>query len=133
MWVALRYGIVSAMGAVVQVATVALLGRITLMRPTTTAFLSVAAAVVHNFVWHERWTWLSRPARSGSTLVRLGAYAGSNGAVSAVVGVASAVLLAHVRAIGPVGASMLAIASAGAINYWVARRVIWRSETGRGR
>ncbi len=32
--------------------------------PVATA-LAVEAAVLHNFVWHERWTWRDRPAIAG--------------------------------------------------------------------
>ena len=44
--------------------------------------LAVEAAVLHNFVWHERWTWSDRPVRGPQRLARLGQFHLANGAVS---------------------------------------------------
>ena len=27
--------------------------------------LGIEAAIVHNFAWHDRWTWRDRPSRGG--------------------------------------------------------------------
>ena len=45
--------------------------------------LAVEIAVIHNFLWHERFTWADRPAaRPFRSLVRLVKFNVSNGAVS---------------------------------------------------
>jgi putative flippase GtrA len=45
--------------------------------------LAVETAVIHNFAWHERFTWADRPARHWShSLLRLAKFNITNGAVS---------------------------------------------------
>lgn len=124
MWTVARYAVVSALGAIVQLATVVTLGHATPLHPTTIAFLSVAAAVLHNFAWHERWTWRSRTRHAGSAWARLAAYASSNGLVSAAAGMIAAALITP-TSVGAAGASVIAITAAGALNYWMARKFIW--------
>ena len=47
--------------------------------------LAVEIAVIHNFLWHERFTWADRPATGPMhSLVRLAKFNASNGAVSMV-------------------------------------------------
>lgn len=46
---------------------------------------AVELAVLHNFVWHQRWTWRDRPSASTmETLLRLVKFNISNGVVSIV-------------------------------------------------
>ena len=45
--------------------------------------VAVELAVLHNFVWHQRWTWRDRPsATTGETLFRLVKFNISNGLFS---------------------------------------------------
>ncbi len=51
------------LGAVVQLAVLALLTRLGLHYLIATA-IAVETAVLHNYFWHLRWTWLDRPPAS---------------------------------------------------------------------
>ena len=80
-----KFNAVGAMGIAVQLGSLALLvGRLHLNYLPATA-LAVEAAVLHNFVWHERFTWKDRE-RSGAraTAMRLVRFHAGNGAVSIV-------------------------------------------------
>ncbi len=62
----LRFNTVGLMGVVVQITT--LFGSCSFLRihylPATA--LAVEAAILHNFLWHEHWTWSTQRARPGT-------------------------------------------------------------------
>ncbi len=45
---------------ILQLLTLALLQALTSIHYLPATFLAVEAAILHNFVWHERWTWKER-------------------------------------------------------------------------
>jgi putative flippase GtrA len=57
-WV--RFNAVGIIGLVVQLLVLAVLLRFGLHYLAATT-MAVEAAVLHNFLWHERWTWSERP------------------------------------------------------------------------
>ncbi len=59
----LKFSLVGAMGIAVQLGALAALTAIKMNYLLATA-LAVEAAVIHNFLWHQRFTWADR-ARSG--------------------------------------------------------------------
>jgi putative flippase GtrA len=61
----LRFSIAGATGFVVQIAVVALLANWAGMNYLAATAIAVEAAIVINFLWHERWTWRDRPAMPG--------------------------------------------------------------------
>ena len=44
--------------------------------------IAVESAVLHNFIWHERWTWLGRRLRANGVLRRLLRFHLANGLIS---------------------------------------------------
>ena len=67
-------------GFALQLGVLALLLRLGLHYLAATA-LAVELAVLHNFAWHERWTWRDRPP-AGRPLDGLGAGRGAALALS---------------------------------------------------
>lgn len=57
----LRFAGVGAAGFVVQLAVLQALSQAGVHYLVATA-LAVEAAILHNYLWHERWTWGDRPA-----------------------------------------------------------------------
>jgi dolichol-phosphate mannosyltransferase len=118
-----RFNAVSAIGVVVQLATLTSLTRIGVPYLVATA-LAVGAAVVHNFLWHRRWTWRDR--RATGARAQFVSFALANGAMSLVtnlVVMAALVSGAHVR---PAIANLVAIAAAGLVNFVLGDRVVFR-------
>ncbi|HEX8816825.1 MAG TPA: GtrA family protein [Terriglobales bacterium] len=78
----LKFSLVGAMGIAVQLAV---LGGLTAMRVNYLAATAVAveAAVLQNFLWHQRFTWADR-AGGAETARRLLRFHVSNGAISLV-------------------------------------------------
>ena len=80
---AIKFNAVGAMGVLVQMAALAALrGGLHLHYLVATA-LAVEIAVLHNFVWHERWTWRDRQGPGVAN--RLLRFNLGNGLVSLVV------------------------------------------------
>lgn len=121
-----RYLVVSAMGAVIQLAGVWALTAVSALPASLALGIAVAAAVLHNFLWHRRWTWGDRPVQGMAAVDALLAYALSNGVISALGNLAAAVVLVDSAGWNPVAACGLAIAVSGAINFCVADRRVWR-------
>jgi dolichol-phosphate mannosyltransferase len=76
-----RFNGVGVMGFVVQLAALGLLLYAGVHYLVATA-IAVEAAVLHNFCWHERWTWIDRPATGRARLGRLWRFHALNGVVS---------------------------------------------------
>ena len=71
------------MGIVIQFAALFLLNGVLHFNYLSATAIAVEAAVVHNFVWHEQFTWAERVQRSWRrSLVRLLRFHLANGAVS---------------------------------------------------
>jgi putative flippase GtrA len=59
-----RFNLVGGMGIVVQFAALLLLKSVLHFNYLAATAIAVEAAVVHNFVWHEQFTWVDRVQRS---------------------------------------------------------------------
>lgn len=64
----LKFNLVGAIGIAVQFAALFLLKRLLHFDYLVATAIAAEAAVMHNFVWHEHFTWLdrTRPDRTGS-------------------------------------------------------------------
>jgi len=87
--------------------------------------LAVEAAVLHNFVWHERWTWRDRPANGRSRLERLLRFHALNGLVSLVGNVALMRVLVGTFAVPAIPANLLAVLACSLVNYVASDRFVF--------
>ncbi len=79
----LKFNAVGVIGIVVQTGALALLAGVARMNYLAATALAVEAAVLHNFIWHERYTWRDRTAAAGGGVWRrLLAFHLTNGLVS---------------------------------------------------
>jgi putative flippase GtrA len=79
---------------------------------------AVEAAVLHNFLWHQRWTWRDRPAGTGSAIaVRLARFHLTNGAISLAGNLALMRLLTGSLGIAPVPANAVAVIVCSLLNF----------------
>lgn len=120
----LVYAWVSAMGLGVQLAALGGLAAAGVPVPAATA-VAVLAAIVHNFLWHRRWTWRDREhggfVRESARLAR---YTGLNGVVSLVGAVAITTYLEGVG-VPLLGANVVAVAACGVLNFLLADRIVF--------
>ncbi len=113
------------MGIVVQLGILELLRRAGVDYLLATV-LAVEAAVVHNFIWHERYTWRDRAgALRPDLLARLVRFHLTNGAVS-LAGNALAMrwLVGEVH-LPVIPANLIAITSCCLVNFFLSDRVVF--------
>jgi putative flippase GtrA len=123
----LKFNVVGAMGAVLQLSLLALLVHAAGTNYLLATACSVEAAILHNFIWHRRWTWYDRQGalhRAGAALARFNL---TNGLVSISGNLFSAYLLTGVWGIDPVVASMASIAISSLANFFLSDRVVFVS------
>ena len=124
-----RFGVVGAGGAVLQVALFMLAAR--WLPAAGAAAVAVESAVLHNFLWHERFTWRDR-ARAGrrQRARRLWRFHATNGMVSSAGNAAVVWLLARQCGVPPLVAQAAAIAVCAPVNYLVADRWVYAARPG---
>jgi putative flippase GtrA len=88
--------------------------------PLLATLAAVELAVIHNFCWHERWTWGDRAARAEDLWKRLGRY---HAAASVTTLGNVIVTMLFVRAgVSLVGANILAVGTMSAVNFLLSDR-----------
>lgn len=127
----LRFNLVGLGGIVVQLAVIGVLAHGLGTPPWIAAAAGVAAAVLHNYAWHRRWTWADRVGRQPAWREFL-AFAAANGAVSLAGNVAIVGALTRLTSLGAVTGSAIAIGVCGLANFWIADRAVFRRVSGSG-
>jgi len=123
---AIRFVIVGAIGFVVQIAALWALTVLGGWRWLPATLVAVEVAVVHNFLWHDRWTW---PAGAGSRRSILGRFVAFNlttGLTSIAGNAALMTVFAALTGLPPIAASALAVAALGALNFTASDRWIFK-------
>ncbi|HEV8395885.1 MAG TPA: GtrA family protein [Vicinamibacterales bacterium] len=123
---AARFAWVGAGGFVVQAAALYALTAAGLSYPVATA-IAVEAAILHNFLWHERWTWADRAA-PGRRLSRLLRFNGSTAIVSIAGNVALMWLFVGWLRLPLLAANLLAVLTLGVVNFVSADRLVFATK-----
>ncbi len=122
----LKFNLVGAIGIVVQLGVLTLLTSLGLDYMLATA-AAVEAAVLHNFLWHERFTWSDRSSRtSRNSARRLLHFNLTTGAVSIGGNLLLMRLLVDQAHLAPFFANLLSIAGCSLVNFLVSDRWVFR-------
>ncbi len=125
-WHWVKFNVVGAIGIGVQLAALAALNRVLGNYVVATA-IAVELTVLHNFVWHERFTWADRASMSWrDSLVRLLKFNFSNGAISILGNILLMRWFVGEFRLPVVIANLLAIALCGLANFVVGDRFVFR-------
>jgi putative flippase GtrA len=116
----LIFNSIGAMGFLVQLAMLALLTAWLRWNIVPATALAVETAVIHNFFWHEPWTWKGGFRR----FLRFNL---SNGFLSIAGNLVFTVLFLDTLPVNYVAANVLAIAVCSILNYVVSDRFVFRS------
>lgn len=125
----LKFNAVGAAGIVVQLSVLAALTSGLGVGYLVATALAVETAVLHNFVWHERWTWGDRTQgrrRMGAVLGRLLRFNLSNGLVSILTNLVLMRLLVGRLGLHYLPANMLAIAAGSLFNFLLSHLFVFR-------
>jgi putative flippase GtrA len=119
----LRFNTVGLAGVLVQLAALTALKQFAGLPTFAATALAVEAAVLHNFFWHERWTWATAgtPGLPG----RLLRFHLANGAVSIAANLAFMQLLTA-TGLHYLPANVLSIAVTALLNFALSDRFVFR-------
>jgi putative flippase GtrA len=124
----MKFNGVGGLGILVQVAVLAVLRSWLSLDYLCATGLAVEIAVIHNFLWHERFTWADRPAlRPGQSLVRLAKFNASNGVVSIAGNLLMMRLLVGELRFDYVAANLLAIIVCSLVNFALGDRFVFEA------
>jgi len=125
----LKINAVGGVGIVVQLTALAVCRSWLKLDYLLATGLAVEIAVVHNFLWHERYTWADRPATGAmQSLVRLAKFNASNGAVSMVGNLGLMRLLVGEMLFNYVAANLIAVVVCSLVNFLLSDRFVFDVE-----
>ena len=124
----LKFNAVGGIGIVVQLAALALFRSVLHLDYLVATALAVETAVIHNFLWHERFTWADRPSgRVAHSLVRLGKFNASNGLVSLAGNLLIMGVLVGLLHMNYFVANLIAVATCSIVNFLLSDRFVFES------
>ena len=121
-----KFSAVGLVGIGVQLAALWMLAGLLGWHYLVATIAATETAVLHNFVWHIRWTWADRPASARETLARLVRFHVTNGLVSMVGNTVLMMLLTgllgiHYLLANAVSILACALANLALSEFWVFR------------
>jgi putative flippase GtrA len=92
--------------------------------------IAVEAAVLHNFFWHEHWTWIERTrSASGGLPDRLARFHVTNGLISIAGNLTLMWVLVSRLHLHYFLANIMAIATCSILNFLASDRLVFRKES----
>ncbi len=126
----LKFNAVGALGIGVQLAVLLGLKSGFHLNYLLATAIAVEAAVVHNFLWHERYTWADRVRPSWRcSLPRLLRFNFSNGGVSILGNLALMKLMVGLGHMNYLAANGIAIAACSLVNFLVSEQWVFEKRT----
>jgi putative flippase GtrA len=128
----MKFNAVGGIGIGVQLAALAVFRSWLKLDYLLATALAVEIAVIHNFVWHERFTWADRPAAQfAHSLIRLAKFNATNGAISIVGNLVMMRLLVGKLRFNYILANCAAIMVCSLVNFLLSDRLVFEAdETG---
>lgn len=124
----MKFNAVGGIGIGVQLAALAFLRSVVRLDTMVATALAVETAVIHNFLWHERFTWADRPpARWRHSLARFAKFNATNGAVSIVGNLVIMRALVGGLKMNYLVANLIAIAVCSVVNFVLSDQVVFES------
>ncbi|MFY9559374.1 MAG: GtrA family protein [Terriglobales bacterium] len=125
----LKFNLIGGIGIGVQLAALAIFRSLLRLDYLLATALAVETTVLHNFLWHERFTWADRPtARFTHSLARLARFNASNGLVSIVGNLLLMRLLVGTLRMQYFAANLIAIAVCSLVNFLLSDCFVFHAE-----
>jgi putative flippase GtrA len=122
----LKFNMVGLLGMGVQLIALTLLKSGFGVNYLAATALAVEGAVIHNFIWHERWTWLDRTkGDANGTMGRLLRFHLANGAISIAGNLGLMWLLVSRLHVHYFIANVMAIGTCAILNFLASDRLVF--------
>ena len=123
----LRFNGIGALGAGLQLAVLGLLTRLTPLHYLWATVVAVEATVLHNFCWHERWTWSDRRSESRRHVcMRLGHFQLTNGLISIAGNLVLMRAFTGSLGMDPIAANIVSILICSLANFGASEWLVFR-------
>ena len=120
------FNAVGVLGSVVQIVALILLRQMGNLHYMAAAAVAVEAAILNNFLWHERWTWADRRRKGGgSVITRWLKFNLTNGMVSMVGNLLLMRLLVGTLKLNYIVANLAAITVCSVLNFAMSDRFVF--------
>lgn len=134
----LRFNVVSALGIGVRLASVAVLASGLGLHYLVATVIAIEVSVLHNFFWHQRWTWGGQDGRREArapvgrrqVFFQCVAFHASNGLVSILGAMVLMPVLVGALGVNYLLANVVAICVTGVLNFLLGDRLIFRPTAG---
>ena len=123
----LKFNFVGGIGIGVQLAALVVLKSALHLNYLLATALAVETAVIHNFLWHERFTWKDRE-RAASPTLRFIKFNLTNGLLSILGNLALMRLFTGVLHVNYLAANLTAIILCSLVNFVVSDRFVFRMQ-----
>jgi putative flippase GtrA len=124
----LKFNLVGAIGIVVQLTVLGTLNGVLRLDYLLATAMAVEAAVLHNFLWHERFTWADRSSVTRrQALGRLLRFNLTTGAVSILGNLLLMRLLVGQAHLPPLAANLVSIAACSLANFLASEYLVFRA------
>ena len=128
----LKFNAVGLAGIGVQLLALGLFKSVLKMNYLPATGLAVEAAVLHNFVWHERWTWAARTREAPEGLWgRLARFHMTNGLISIAGNLALMWLFVSRLHLHYFVANLMSIAACSIVNFFASHHLVFSPAWGR--
>ena len=125
-----RFNLVGLMGAALQLVLLDLLMECFGLPAILAAPIAVETAILHNFLWHERFTWRDQAAVAlRQRAIRLWRFHAGNGLMSLAGNTLLTYWLSHQLKVSPLASAVTAIALCSPINFLVADCWVYREQS----
>jgi putative flippase GtrA len=120
------FNLVGAAGVAVQLAALGALVYGAAVPTALATALAVELAIIHNFAWHERWTWRDRLAAARpERLRRFWRFQAVNGLISLAGSVAITTGLSRGLGVEPVAANAVSILVCSVLNFAAGEKIVF--------
>jgi putative flippase GtrA len=120
----MRFALAGTGGFIVQIATMAVLTSLFDVNYLVATLIAVEAAILSNFIWHQRWTFRDR---SGTWLARLIQFNALNVITSIFGSIFMTALFVEILGLQPVIANAASVAALSLVNFVSADRLVFRA------
>ncbi len=123
----IKFNVVGALGFVLQSGAIYALTRSThRIHYLLATVIAVELAVLHNFVWHQLWTWRNRHcSKTAGVLRRLAKFNVTNGVVSIVGNLLFMSVFVGCFGLAINSSNLLSVAACSLCNFIIADRVVF--------
>ena len=126
-WV--KFNVVGGGGMLVQLCLLALLTEVFKIHYLLATLLAVEGAILHNFVWHELWTWKDKRSRTRRAMItRLLRFHLANGTTSLTGNLVIMKLAVGYLHLPILAANLLAIAACSIVNFLLSDSFVFKLE-----